>query len=177
MSSSWDPVSATKPCLITTTCMRSQNNREACQRTSSYLYREICNKNSLTDTCKSLLIIFIQIWLSWQNMFARCHKLASLVFCWVLINLIFSRWMKGITKLITSEFIDHTFEAVLTVERRWAITSTVRPTMALSMASWTRCSLSASRAEVAWREHHITKDYIFIFYLIGTLDFMKFVLK
>mmetsp|Transcript_18815 Transcript_18815/g.63771 ORF Transcript_18815/g.63771 Transcript_18815/m.63771 type:complete len:88 (-) Transcript_18815:1885-2148(-) len=39
--------------------------------------------------------------------------------------------------------------ASLTVERRWAMTTTVRLSMSVSMAACTRCSDSASRALVA----------------------------
>ena len=42
-----------------------------------------------------------------------------------------------------------TFEACLTVDKRWAMTMTVRLFMARSMASFTKCSLSASSALVA----------------------------
>lgn len=52
----------------------------------------------------------------------------------------------------TAERETHTLEAFLTVDSLCAITTTVRPSMARSMASWTRCSLSASKALVAWRE-------------------------
>lgn len=52
-------------------------------------------------------------------------------------------------ELITNNYDTLTCEASLTVDRRWAMINTVLPFIALSMASCTKCSLSASKALVA----------------------------
>ena len=66
----------------------------------------------------------------------------------------FKKHRKSSTK---SEQNWRTLVASRTVDNLCAITITVRPTMALSMASCTKCSLSASKALVAWSKD--SKDY------------------
>ena len=54
----------------------------------------------------------------------------------------------------------YTWKASLTVDKRWAMINTVLPFMALSMASCTRYSLSASKALVAYEA--VDNNIVFI---------------